>query len=170
MEEGWSHLLHHVDAGCFCVTYLGKTWHQKALWEESKPVEAMWCFEQCSAGKHWVLPSVRMLLWHITPTPALLQNMYTLPWWLWPLSAGWYAMHSKNGSRKVWGAQSVWGVDFKVLRISIQSSVFGICWTNNSYPFRPHLGIRRSAANNLVLDTKAHHQASSWTIPAMVFW
>ncbi|ROL52456.1 hypothetical protein DPX16_6140 [Anabarilius grahami] len=28
-------------AGCVCVAYLGNTWHQDALWEEGKPVEAV---------------------------------------------------------------------------------------------------------------------------------
>ncbi|KAK3559853.1 hypothetical protein QTP86_021422 [Hemibagrus guttatus] len=36
-------------AGCVCVSYLGSTWHQDALWEEGEPAEAVSCFGQCSA-------------------------------------------------------------------------------------------------------------------------
>ncbi|KAK3529548.1 hypothetical protein QTP70_031966 [Hemibagrus guttatus] len=39
------------SAGCVCITYLGKTWHQDALWEEGKLAEEASCFGQYSAGK-----------------------------------------------------------------------------------------------------------------------
>lgn len=42
-------LLCHMD-GCVCV-YVSLTWGR------GKPVEAMWCSEQCPAGKSWVMPS-----------------------------------------------------------------------------------------------------------------
>ena len=62
-------LLHQVDGRvCVSVAYLGNTWHQDALWEESKLTEAVWCFWKCSAGKPWVLPSMWMLLWHVPST------------------------------------------------------------------------------------------------------
>ena len=82
----WPGLMNHVFfdimwiVWCVFVTYLGNTWHQNALWEEGKPVEAVWCFGQCSAEKPWVLPSIWMLLWHVPPTQALLQTMYPLSW------------------------------------------------------------------------------------------
>ena len=68
----WPGLMNHVFfyitwmARCVCVAYLGNTSHQDALWEEGKL--AVWCFGQCSAGKHWVLPSIWMLLWQVPPT------------------------------------------------------------------------------------------------------
>lgn len=37
-------------AGCLCVTYLGNTWHQNAVWEEVK-AEAVWCDRQHYARK-----------------------------------------------------------------------------------------------------------------------
>ncbi len=43
----WPGLMNHVFfyitwmAGCVCVTYLGNTWHQDALWEEGKLAEAV---------------------------------------------------------------------------------------------------------------------------------
>ena len=70
----WPGLMNHVFfyitrmAGCMCIAYLGNTWHQDALWEEGKPAEMVWCFGQCSARKHWMLPSMWMLLWHVPPT------------------------------------------------------------------------------------------------------
>ena len=48
--------------------YLGDTRHQDAQLEDSKPVEKLWCFGRCSAGKLWVQPSMWMLLWHIPST------------------------------------------------------------------------------------------------------
>ncbi|KAK3555028.1 hypothetical protein QTP86_005693 [Hemibagrus guttatus] len=53
----WSGLMNHVFfyitwmAECVCVSYLGNTWHQDALWEEGGLAEAVSCFGQCSAGK-----------------------------------------------------------------------------------------------------------------------
>ncbi|KAK3555557.1 hypothetical protein QTP86_021782, partial [Hemibagrus guttatus] len=38
-------------AGCVCVSYLGNTWHQDALWEEGGPAEAVSCFGVDSASK-----------------------------------------------------------------------------------------------------------------------
>ena len=55
-------------------------WHQDALWEEGKLVEAVWCFWQCSAGNPWVLPFMWTSLWNVQPTSWLLQTMYTLSW------------------------------------------------------------------------------------------
>ncbi|KAK3554553.1 hypothetical protein QTP70_025498, partial [Hemibagrus guttatus] len=55
----WPGLMNHVFfyitwmAGCVCVSYLGNTWHQDALWEEGEPAEAVSCFGQCSARKAW---------------------------------------------------------------------------------------------------------------------
>ena len=43
----WLGLINHVFfyimwmAGCVCIVYLGKRWHQDALWEEDKPAEAV---------------------------------------------------------------------------------------------------------------------------------
>ena len=60
----WPGLLNHVffyitwAAGWLCVIYLGNTWHQDALCEEGKPVEAVWWFGQCSAWKPWVVLSM----------------------------------------------------------------------------------------------------------------
>ena len=34
--------------GCVCVAYLENTWHQDALWEEGKPVEAL-----CTLSWQW---------------------------------------------------------------------------------------------------------------------
>ena len=74
MEEVWPDLMNHIFfhitwmSGGMCFAYLGNTWHQDALWEEGKLVEAVWCFGQCSAGKPWVLPSKWMLIWQVPPT------------------------------------------------------------------------------------------------------
>ncbi len=37
-----------------CSVYLGKRWHQDALWDKDKSVEAVWYSGQCSAGTPWV--------------------------------------------------------------------------------------------------------------------
>ena len=65
----------------------------------------------------------------------------SIPWWL---RVGFSRLMcratKKNGSEKVWGAQQrVWAVDLasKILQISIQSSIFGMCWKSTSKPWRP---------------------------------
>lgn len=50
------------------VSYLRNKWHQDALAEEGKPAEEIWCSEQYSAGKPWLLAIMGTLLWHVLPT------------------------------------------------------------------------------------------------------
>ena len=45
MEDGGPARLNRVVDGSVCVAYLGKTWHQDALWEEAKPAGAVFCWE-----------------------------------------------------------------------------------------------------------------------------
>lgn len=60
--EPWSNwrrsgLMNHISfyimctVRCMCVACQGNRWYQDALWEEGKPVEAVWC----SSGKPWFL-------------------------------------------------------------------------------------------------------------------
>ncbi|KAK3549263.1 hypothetical protein QTP70_034455 [Hemibagrus guttatus] len=72
--EQWKKVAWSDESCFFYITWMagcvgsfkahGNTWHQDALWEEGEPVEAVSCFGQCSAGKHWVLPS----MWIFTVT------------------------------------------------------------------------------------------------------
>ncbi len=90
----WPGLMNHVFiyitwmAGCVCVAYLGNTWHQDALWEEGKPVEAVWFFGQCSAGKPWVLPSMWMLLWHVPPISIVADHVHPFMETVFPSGCG----------------------------------------------------------------------------------
>lgn len=58
-----------------CHVYWGKRWQQDALWENGKPVEAVWY-----SRKTWVLAFIWMLFIHVPPTYILTQTMYTLSW------------------------------------------------------------------------------------------
>lgn len=46
-------------------------------------------------------------------------------------------------------------------RTSVHLSICGMCWTNKSDPWKPHLTTEGSDANKLVPDTTAHLQGSS---------
>ncbi len=52
-------------ARCVCVVYLGKRWHQDALWEEGKLAESVWCSGKRPAEKPWILAFLWILHWHI---------------------------------------------------------------------------------------------------------
>lgn len=107
-----------------CVAYLGKTRHQGPLWEESKLAEAVWCLEQCSAGKPcWCYSDIYHLPKHCC-RPCAIFHGNGIPWWLWPFSAEWCTLpQSKNGSGMIWGAkQCIWDVDFGSKFLSSQST------------------------------------------------
>lgn len=79
-------------AGCACGSYLGKRWQQDALWEESKPVEPVWCPGKCSAGKPWVLLSMWMLSLR-AHAHAYMSMFHDVSW---PLFAGYcFRSHTK---------------------------------------------------------------------------
>ena len=71
-DESRFRLSHHVDGRVHVCHLLGEHMHygctMGALWEGGKPADAVWCFGKCSAGKPWVLPFIKMLLWHLPPT------------------------------------------------------------------------------------------------------
>ena len=151
-------------AGCMCVAYLGSTWHQDALWEEGKPVEAVWWFGQCS-GNPWVLPSSWMFFWHVPPTSALLQTMNSLSWKQYSLMAvasfsrimchatkqKWF----RNGLRSTTMRLRCW-LGLQIPKISIQLSM-----EIHGGPISQLTGLKGSAANILVPDTTAHLQESN---------
>lgn len=75
---------------CLCVAYLGNTCHQEALWEGGEAVEAV--SGNVCAPKRWVLPSIWIFLWHVSPAelccrPCTRRHGDRTPWRLWSLSA-----------------------------------------------------------------------------------
>ena len=114
------------------------------------PTMGMWASELDHGAmeeESWVLPSI-WILWHIPPTWTLLQTVYTLSWKQYSLMAvasfsrimhratkqKWF----RNGLRSTATSLRCWVV-LQIPQISIQSSICGICGTNKSDPWRPHL-------------------------------
>ena len=133
-------------------------WYQHALWEEGKPVEAVWCFGQCAAGKPWVLPSITMLIWHVPPTKALLQTMYTLLWkWYSLMAVASFSRIMHHASKQKWlrnGLRCWFG--HQISKFSVQLGILGCSGQTspvNGGPVSQLSGLKGSDANVLALDT-----------------
>lgn len=76
--------------GCVCVAYQGNTWHQDALREEGKPVEAVWwamfCWETLGHAIH-MDTLTRITFLNIVADYAHHVHGNSIPWWLWLPSA-----------------------------------------------------------------------------------
>ena len=140
MEEGGLAYITFSFTSCGWLAYLGSTWHHDALWEEGQLAEAVWCFGQCSAGKPWVLPSTWMLLWHLPEhcTPFHGNGLMAVASFSRIMHCATKQKWFRNGLRSTTTSLRCW-LGLQIPQISIQSSICGMCLTNKSNPWRPHL-------------------------------
>lgn len=106
-------------------SFLPSTWwagkHKDAQWEEDKSAETVRCFGWCSAGQPWLLPSMKMFLWH--PAQHWCGPRQTFIEMLFPDGCGLFQHES---------------APWPDLQISqIHWSICGMCWTDLSNPEGP---------------------------------
>ena len=142
----WPDMKNHVHfyimwmAWCVCITYLGNTWHQDSLLDEGNPADAVWCFGQFSAG----FCHVDITLTHTTYLSIVADYVHSFMETVFPDGCGLF--HQKwirNGLKSTATSFRCW-LYLQIPQISIQLSICGMCLTNKSDPWGPHITTSRT--------------------------